>query len=152
MTRLSERHSVRCPESAARENLNRMLQQASQNELLRLAVPVPAVSGGLAKDVRVSYARLPGAPAEGESWLVHWTPEPGGIYPSFEGTIAVRADGAPGDSVLVLEGRYTPPAGAIGQIFDSVIGARIASATLQALLSRIAEKLEQCYERRYESP
>jgi hypothetical protein len=43
---------------------------------------------------------------------------------------------------LVLTGRYSPPLGVAGSLLDKIMGNRIAVATGQALLERIAADME----------
>lgn len=68
-----------------------------------------------------------------------WDPEDRTV-PSFKGTL--RCEGGDGRSALTLEGEYKPPLGVAGAVFDLVVGRRIASATLQSLLSDIKTFVE----------
>jgi hypothetical protein len=148
MTEICERHPLRCPFPAAAEYLGDALSDASPDDTLRLVAPVGAACGGLAKDVHVKYTRVFAPPDH--TWNVEWKPEPGGIYPAFEGRITIFAAEQDGGAVLELAGRYTPPGGALGQVFDSLIGARIASATLQELVTRLGAAIDRrCAECRH---
>jgi hypothetical protein len=71
---------------------------------------------------------------------VSWTPKDGGPYPSFSGTISVAED-AIGWSRIEIDGKYRPPFGVAGAIFDAAIGQRIAQATASELLGEIKRLL-----------
>ena len=71
---------------------------------------------------------------------VSWTPKDGGPYPSFSGTISVAED-AIGWSRIEIDGKYRPPFGVAGAIFDAAIGQRIAQATVSELLAEIKRLL-----------
>ena len=47
-----------------------------------------------------------------------------------------------GRTEVVMTGEYTPPLGSAGALLDKVLGKRIALATGQALLERIASDME----------
>jgi hypothetical protein len=51
--------------------------------------------------------------------------------------------GEDGTTLLVLEGRYRPPLGLLGLIFDQILGRRIASATAARFVDRIANEIER---------
>ena len=88
--------------------------------------------------VSVRHALLaePGTPGVLE---LSWDPEDRTV-PSFKGTL--RCEGGDGKSALALEGAYKPPLGVAGAVFDLVVGRRMASATLQSLLSDIKTFVE----------
>ena len=69
-----------------------------------------------------------------EGVAVMWRPRWRG-FPSFGATLTVRPSAE--SALLVLEGSYEPPGGAIGRLFDRAIGARLAAGTMDALLSDI---------------
>jgi Rrf2 family protein len=64
-----------------------------------------------------------------------------GLFPSFEGVLRVAEVDA-GRSQLSLAGRYRPPLGRAGQVLDGALLSRVARATVQALLRRVAVGLE----------
>jgi len=64
------------------------------------------------------------------SWQPRWS-----AFPSFRGLATVRPQ-SPG-SILALEGSYEPPGGLAGQIFDRLIGGRLANSTMDHLLDRL---------------
>ena len=61
------------------------------------------------------------------------------LFPTFEGGLEVRPDD--GGTELRLEGRYRPPLGAAGDLVNRTILNRAASASLEALLDRLSERL-----------
>lgn len=77
---------------------------------------------------------------EGGPWLVTWEPEPGGVYPTFEGMLSARAHDKD-SSVLELDGNYTPPFGGAGAVFDKLLGHRLASDTAQEFLMELAAEM-----------
>lgn len=148
MTTIDERRYVRCPYAQARDYLHESLQPASQSKLpqsVRLTATVPATSIELAKEVRVEYAHATDPMYFDEPWSVRWAPEGGGLYPSFQGQLTVRADESYGSCILELQGEYAPPAGAVGRAFDAALGKKIAQETAQNLLSAIAFQFEARY-------
>jgi hypothetical protein len=119
--------------------------RAGTPHLTKLSVPYPG--GGISKNVLVSYRKAIDPMHFDEPWDVHWTPEGGGPYPDFDGALTVRADENYTSAILELHGAYTPPLGAAGEVFDAVIGSKIASITAQTLLAQIAREVEERYGR-----
>jgi hypothetical protein len=58
-------------------------------------------------------------------------------FPRFGAMLTVRPHGA--GSILVLEGQYTPPGGALGRLFDRMIAERLANGTMDELLHDIKQ-------------
>ena len=73
--------------------------------------------------------------------LISWLPEGTGVFPAFRGTLMVRSEN--GTSAIELDGTYTPPFGAAGQVFDATIGHRIAQATARELLKDLKAAVER---------
>lgn len=139
---------VECPYVRARQYLHEMLDAVCNGDLpheIVLTANVPPSHVELAKHVLVRYARGTDPMHFDEPWKISWVAEPGGIYPSFDGQLAVRADEGYRTSLLELQGTYTPPLGAAGRAFDAVIGRRIAGGTAQNLLSEIARQMRERY-------
>jgi hypothetical protein len=61
------------------------------------------------------------------------------LLPQFHGALRFRIAGS--RTRIVLDGSYLPPGGALGKIFDAVLGHRIAARTCQDLVNRIASDL-----------
>ncbi len=64
-----------------------------------------------------------------------WKPTHGGAFPALTGKITSRAHGA--NATLYFNGRYRPPFGAAGMLFDRIIGRYIARIATQELLDDI---------------
>ncbi|MGP6157282.1 MAG: hypothetical protein ACLPYS_07205 [Vulcanimicrobiaceae bacterium] len=71
-----------------------------------------------------------------------WTPEGSGPFPSFSGTVVADAAVDTEGSVVSIAGRYAPPGGMAGDVFDALVGRRIARATIRELLERIRDGIE----------
>ncbi len=140
MSELLERRVVRCPYHLAQRYL-------AENIESRLNAPGPltltlALPGAeLVKEVVVTYGAAFDPMHFDQPWKVHWEPK-AGPYPVFDGELTVRADETYESSLLELKGAYRPPGGALGAAFDWAVGARIASATAQALLERVGSEIE----------
>jgi hypothetical protein len=142
MTRLDERRVANVPYHFARRYLEDVLApQAASGEKRTIALTVPVRDRALAKDVEIAFSAAVDPKGFDEPWAVHWEPS-GGPFPTFDGTLAIRADETHETSVVELEGEYRPPLGALGAAFDAAIGKHIAEATAQELLRRITVGLE----------
>lgn len=150
MTSIKESLCIPCPYVRARAYLRDMLQDAAvggKPQLLHLTATVPGTGIEIEKGVRVTYSRGSDPMYFDEPWSVCWTPEPGGVYPAFSGTLTVRADEDYTSAILELEGTYSPPMGAAGKVFDKTLGRRIAGLTMQSLLQNLAALMRLRYTR-----
>ena len=103
---------------------------------LRLAVGDATIS----RDV-IARLTAPKASPGHRVMGVSWRPKNGGPYPDFDGTIALSdQDGTA--SKLTISGTYGPPGGVIGAAFDAVLGRRMASASIKALLDTLKTAIE----------
>ena len=75
-------------------------------------------------------------------YRVHWEPTRPGPYPVFAGELLIGADNDYDAFWLRLNGTYTPPAGIAGQVFDAVVGHRIAVAVARNLLTEMRGAME----------
>ena len=75
-------------------------------------------------------------------YAVQWEAEGGGMYPVFTGELTVGADEDYDSFWLELNGDYKPPLGIVGQVFDMVVGNRIAVATALGLLEDMRDFIE----------
>lgn len=78
-------------------------------------------------------------------YRVHWEAEAGGPYPVFDGELTIGADEDDHAFWLVLDGRYAPPGGAAGAVFDAVVGHRIAAASARGLLGEMRAEIESVF-------
>jgi hypothetical protein len=100
----------------------------------------------LERDVSVRVAYVPG-PADAPATLdIAWEPD-ARLFPSFKGTL--RAEPAGKEAcTLTIAGTYDAPGGVAGQLFDAVLGVRIANGTLEHLLARFRDAIEEDYKKR----
>lgn len=144
MSQLIERRFVRSPYHLAQRHLAEIIGPGLDSHgPLRLTLPLSSAS--LVKDVVVTYEAAIDPMRFDQPWRVRWAPK-AGPYPKFDGELTVRADENYETSQLELKGSYRPPGGILGAAFDRALGERIASATAQALLERLAGELELRYD------
>jgi hypothetical protein len=149
MTNLHESLHLACPYVRAKQQLHDRLATAAESgtpESLELTAVLGATNVELAKNVQVTYAKGTDPMHFDEPFRVRWTPEAGGIYPTFDGQLTVRADENYESAILELEGEYTPPVGNAGRVFDAAFGRTIAGTTAQRLLASIAAGMVSCYD------
>lgn len=63
------------------------------------------------------------------------------LFPDFRGTIRFRIDGR--RTLIIVEGRYVPPLGWFGNVFNRLVGRWIATLTLDDLARRLCVQLER---------
>lgn len=145
MSELLERRFVRCPYHLAQRYLADFVgSRIGSAGPLSLTLPLPGAE--LTKSVIVTYDTAVDPMHFDQPWHVHWKPE-AGPYPEFDGELTVRADETYESAQLELKGSYRPPGALAGAAFDHAVGKRIASATAQALLERLAGEMQSRYER-----
>ncbi len=149
MRRLSRSASVNAPSTFAVAYVNTYFlergRHASGAELaLRFPLPRFFVDGlTLEKRVLVQLHFDPGASGN-HALTIEWEPLGGGPLPSFLGTVAATPQ-AEAACTLTIAGRYAPPGGIAGIAFDTLVGGRIASATLMALIQQLKNSIEADY-------
>jgi hypothetical protein len=96
--------------------------------------------------VRVEYVLQPGdAPATLD---ITWEPD-ASLFPSFRGSL--HAEGtAKAECMLTIDGKYDAPGGVAGQLFDAMLGVRIAEGTIVGLLEQFRDAIEEDYKKRME--
>jgi hypothetical protein len=99
----------------------------------------------MVKEVDVTYGRGEDPMHFDQVWIVKWTPHGGGAYPTFTGTLTVRADEDYTGCILEISGEYEPPLGVLGLAFDAIVGSRLAAGTASELLGSIGERLIERY-------
>jgi len=102
----------------------------------------------LERDVVVEVEYLPKSIGATAELRIAWEPD-ASLFPSFEGMLRAQVTG-PNDCILSLEGTYDAPGGVAGQLFDAVIGVRIAHGTLEDLLAQLRDAIEADYRTRTE--
>jgi len=139
---------VACPLAHARRYLAGVLPtETLQSQRLELRVPVriPGADAALATEVMVSCAPEIDPTHESDRWHIRWIPRDQRLYPSFEGTLAIKGAEDYETCRLVIEGSYRPPLGPAGEVIDAVLGRRIAQATVDELLRTVAASMEQAF-------
>jgi len=145
MTEVYGTTTVNAPYSVALDSIVRRLRVKKHR--LKLSVPLAKLGFGanlgIARDVDVSFVPLHGHKGER---LLHdelqfvWEPSGGGPFPTFTGSLKMHPLGL--NTEIVLSGEYKPPLGVVGEVFDAVVGKRIAEATAQMLLETLQQELE----------
>jgi hypothetical protein len=148
---LSASIPVKAPAGFALAFLNtyvRDLAGPNGSSVLQVRYTVTQLAGlTLERDVtvRVEYVMEPSGDAE---LNICWEPD-ATVFPSFNGTLRAHEAGAAACS-LNLDGSYDVPGGMAGQLFDAVVGVRIAQGTLDQLLVEFRDKIEADYRKRME--
>jgi hypothetical protein len=147
---LSSSISVRAPSGFAVAFLNtyvRDLGGAGGDSLLPKRYTMTQLAGlTLERDVsvRVEYVSQPGnVPAV---LNIAWEPD-ASLFPSFAGKLYATETGKT-TCTLAIEGTYDAPGGVAGQLFDAVIGVRIAHGTIEQLLAQFRDAIESDYNKR----
>ena len=146
MSRIEVSREAAVPFSEAESYADAFFRRAERG--IEVHVPlrdvVPRLTGKLKKPVQMVFARHTDDLEQGrlhDAMLVEWEAVGTRLFPQFHGTLRLRIAGE--GTYLTLEGAYRPPLGGAGQIFDRVIGRRIARATMRELLERIAADMEK---------
>ena len=143
MRELREQVTLKCPvEDAESRVLAFFAGRRAADGTLRMRLRVPA---GSESRFNYSISRLVRVEAKlgkdeddlNEVIKVSWRPEGTAMLPQFEGKLTVWGDDDLSKTVLELDGRYLPPFGIAGQVFDEAIGQQIAHATAAEFLSDI---------------
>jgi len=131
---------------AALERFFRSLEASDGVARLRLHVPmrVTAKQYGLSidREVRIEARPVRNPGQEAEVMEISWVPEGTAMFPRFDGRLFVTGFGNAAMSYVELDGHYTPPFGAAGQVFDAAIGQRIAQATAREFLADLKATIE----------
>jgi hypothetical protein len=112
-----------------------------------VAAPLP---GGVIVEhpVLVKLGRVE-AEGDGVGLSVAWTADGHErLVPSFVGRLVLGPAG-PGSTELTLAGAYTVPLGPVGRFGDTVVGRRIARASVEQVLDRLVRTLEAVHRDRF---
>jgi hypothetical protein len=126
-------------------SLSEHVYQGGVDYLVRIG-PLGAVPGA-SRLVRVRFAEpvlRPGMMCVGLRWEAAGVT--GGLFPALDADIRL-SDEDEGKVRVELTGSYRPPLGAIGTELDRLLLHTVATATIRALLARIAAVLEGRVER-----
>ena len=99
-----------------------------------------AVTNGhrLDKRVEISFGQPVRAFAQARLPMSWSATGPARLFPSFEADLEVAALG-PARTQISISGRYLPPMGAVGRVFDRALLHRVAEATVKDFLDRVGE-------------
>jgi hypothetical protein len=149
MTRLRDKTTVERPTEQTRERLERFFVSLRGRDgiaRLRLRVPTDGAKHGYGisfdREVRVEARQTNDAERPCDFIEIAWMPEGTLVLPRFDGKLSVCANSNPDACYIELDGSYTPPFGAAGQIFDAAIGHRIAQATAREFLKDLKAAAE----------
>ncbi len=111
---------------------------------LRFPLPKFFIDGLTLEKRVVVHLRYTGGSAT-QALAIGWEPlGEGTSLPSFEGTLVASPETESSCRLTIL-GAYTPPGGIAGMLFDRLIGFRIATATIAALLAEFKSSIESDY-------
>jgi hypothetical protein len=153
MTTVHERVSIEAPYVQAVGAFERRLGIASGQDsgVCVLALVAPLAEGhAVERDVTAHTKRLPGSANYSSKYAIVWAAgrtAHGLPTPGFDGTLTIQAGEDYDACDLDLDGRYDPPGGAVGKLFDEMAGGRIAHATLGSLLDGVRDELHAEHER-----
>jgi hypothetical protein len=99
-------------------------------------------AGDLAKSAIVTLVPAHRPADMNPRYTVHWEPEAPGPYPVFDGELTVDGDEDYNAFWLVLDGSYKPPGGLAGELFDALVGHRIAETVTHELFATLQTAIE----------
>lgn len=148
MSDVRESLTLLCPYDQAPEAAIAYLNSLPSDDGTRVAV-VRAKCGELLVERRVAvrlHEPRPRHHGQGVAIMdIRWDPHDCDPRPTFTGTLTVE-DGGGNFSHLTLVGRYEAPDSFSGQLFDAVLGNRIALATCRQLLDDIKTGFEFAFQ------
>jgi hypothetical protein len=149
---LSASISVRAPSGFALAFLNtyvRDLGAATPDSTLPMRYTLTQLAGlTLERDVTVRVEYVPQPDSAPALLYICWEPD-ASLFPSFDGTLRAEPAGEAA-CTLSIAGTYDAPGGVAGQLFDAVVGVRIAHGTLEKLLTQFRDAIEEDYKKRME--
>jgi hypothetical protein len=140
MSTIAEKELVRAPLASADTFLRMFLAAHPAPEGVGALIVLHAGEAEKAAIVTLHPAHHPGDMTP--RYAVHWRPEDDGPYPVFNGELTIGADNDYSTFWLILNGEYAPPGGIAGELFDAVIGHRIATASARGVLREIRTDIE----------
>jgi hypothetical protein len=151
--RFAVRRIADCPPAIAPEYTAQLLRGFEQTGLeTHVRAPLPGFA--LGRRVRLRFGmHVDDTGAQRDRTVIRfrwWADTP--WLPDLAGSLHFRIE-SPDRTLLILEGRYTPPFGPAGMLFDMLAGRQIARATAREVLARIAAGLaegEHAFRSRYE--
>lgn len=145
MTNVSDTVFVRAPLSSAARLLSQFFDANATAD--GLGAHVLLTAGDIQQPAVIAMTPVHRPADMTPHYLVHWEADGGGPFPAFDGELVVGSDEDYNTFVLRLDGRYAPPGGAAGRVFDAVIGRHLAESTVRTLLQQIAATIESHFNR-----
>lgn len=139
MAAVFAKRDVRCPFSAALEFAQNLHRTGAEHHVGPFSGLKARVQCEVAETTDYTDpARLH------EALTLRWQSHGAIPLPKMRGLITVRPNGPVTE--LRMEGRYTPPLGAFGQVFDALIGRHIAQRTADRFLEELGDFIESEWE------
>lgn len=147
MSTVHERIYIEAPYSQAAVAFERRLGLAPGADTGSCALTLVLPAGDrrqVARVVTAATTRVPGHANYTTRYAITWkagSAADGVPTPGFLGALTLCAGETYRETMLELDGRYDPPGGIVGDLFDEVIGHRIAHASLSSLLDDVGREL-----------
>lgn len=136
MTTIFAKRDVRCPFSVTIELVQRLHRSGAEHWVGPFGAFSTRVECELA-EIRdhTDQTRIH------EALVLRWKARARIPLPAMRGMITVRPNGR--TTEVRMEGRYTPPLGSFGRLFDSLIGRRVAQRTVDRFLDQLRDFVER---------
>lgn len=140
MTAIAEKELVHAPLASADAFLKAYLaaHQAPKGDGARIVLQAGSMAQAAIITLHPAHRPADMTPR----YKVHWEAEGGGPFPVFDGELTIGSDVDYNAFYVVIDGEYAPPGGIAGQVFDAVVGHRIATACARGLLNEIRTEIE----------
>jgi len=141
MTRLRERRLVKAPLPSAHRLLDEVLtaHPAADGYAARFVLRSGQLEQPAIFSLQRAYLRGDMTPR----YRLRWEAEGGGPFPRFNGELTIGANDDYDSFWLTIDGKYMPPHGIVGELFDRAVGHRIAEASTRGLLAQVQTEIEQ---------
>lgn len=145
MTRIFGARDVRCPFSATIE----MIERFGSRDFKQPVGPFAALRTHVHIDL-AEVRDLTDQTRIHDALVLKWqAPSPLLPLPVMQGLVTVRPSGPVTE--LRMEGNYTPPLGALGRLFDRLVGMHIAQRTVNRFLDELGALVEREWQKERES-
>lgn len=142
MTRVYAKRDVHCPFSVTTE----MIKHLHNTGMGHHVGPFPSLRAHV--DCEITEIRdLTDGTRIHEALTFRWRAHSWIPLPVMSGLITVRPNGLATE--LRMEGTYAPPLGVLGQLFDRVIGYRLAQRTVNRFLDELRNFIEQEWQKEH---
>lgn len=148
MTALRDATLVDCSVEQTEQRLRRFFSSLPTRDgiaHMRLRVPMSRAnihSISLDREVCIEARPVNDRDTHKACMEITWIPEGSIVFPKFAGRLVVNGNHDAAHAFIELDGHYTPPFGAAGQVFDVTIGRQIAQATVREFLKDLKNAVE----------